>query len=176
MQFSLTFLPFSDGADWGAVPAGILSSAGCSSTGCSGSSMTGAQPLRTPPTAVILRLQLSLVSAQSMQQDTTEEQRSMVGPALWHEDGGARLDSSLRASAECAGSFMKSLLSMALQKASHSRTKLLLAMPPGMAMSLNRSLRGSASQQTSRQAQNVLCWAAWSVQGLLSLFNPALCE
>ncbi len=43
--------------------------------------------------------------------------------------------------AEWRGSLEKSLLSMAAQKPSHSRTKLLLAMPPGMAMSLNRSLQ-----------------------------------
>ena len=53
----------------------------------------------------------------------------------------AHLEMSRRGSAECPGSLEKSLLSMAAQKPAHSRTKLLLAMPPGMEMSLNRSLQ-----------------------------------
>ena len=48
-------------------------------------------------------------------------------------------------SAEWPGSLVKSLLSMAAQKPSHSRTKLLLEMPPGMAMSLYRSLQGNCA-------------------------------
>ena len=49
-------------------------------------------------------------------------------------------------SAEWPGSLVKSLLSMAAQKPSHSRTKLLLEMPPGMAMSLYRSLQGHSAE------------------------------
>ena len=52
----------------------------------------------------------------------------------------AHFETSMSGRAECRGSLEESLLSMAAQKPSHSRTKLLLAMPPGIAMSLNRSL------------------------------------
>ena len=55
--------------------------------------------------------------------------------------GRTYFEMSMRGRAEWLGSLEKSLLSMAAQKPSHSRTKLLLAMPPGMAMSLNRSLQ-----------------------------------
>lgn len=57
------------------------------------------------------------------------------------KNSGTHFEMSMRGSAECPGSLEKSLLSMAAQKPAHSRTKLLLAMPPGMEMSLNRSLQ-----------------------------------
>lgn len=63
--------------------------------------------------------------------------------------------------AEWPGSLVKSLLSMAAQKPSHSRTKLLLEMPPGMAMSLYRSLQGYCAKpvkiwsETMRLLQNL---------------------
>ena len=59
------------------------------------------------------------------------------------------LDISLRGRAEWPGSFMKLLLSMALQKQSHSWTKLRFAMPPGMAMSLKRSLQTQSKSLSS---------------------------
>ena len=62
----------------------------------------------------------------------------------------AHFETSISGRAECRGSFEKSLLSIAAQKLSHSRTKLLLAMPPGMAMSLNRSLQATDSSMRQR--------------------------
>ena len=57
-------------------------------------------------------------------------------------------------SAEWPGSLVKSLLSIAAQKPSHSRTKLLLEMPPGMAMSLYRSLQGKCAVTDSGDLQS----------------------
>ena len=58
-------------------------------------------------------------------------------------------------SAEWPGSLVKSLLSMAAQKPSHSRTKLLLEMPPGMAMSLYRSLQGNCAVTKGGDCKNM---------------------
>lgn len=52
----------------------------------------------------------------------------------------------MRGSAECRGSLEKLLESMAAQKPPHSLMKLLLAMPPGMPMSLNRSLQSNVAK------------------------------
>lgn len=71
------------------------------------------------------------------------EREGGVGPTRAGQGsatGETHFEMSMSGRAECPGSLEKSLLSMAAQKPSHSRTKLLLAMPPGMAMSLNRSL------------------------------------
>ena len=80
---------------------------------------------------------------------------------------------SMRGRAEWLGSLEKSLLSMAAQKPSHSRTKLLLAMPPGMAMSLNRSLRHSSPSWSSNDiAEQVpVTWSNPSPLHILALMS-----